>query len=48
MAETTKLSARKRASLWVLILMIKIIEPTSYSSEYSKELDHIKASIKDI
>jgi len=43
-----KLSIRKKASLWILLLMLKIIEPTEYSHEYSKELETVKGIIKDL
>lgn len=43
-----KLSARKKMAVWLLLLIVKIIEPTNFTHEYSKELDEVRALIKDI
>lgn len=43
-----KLSIRRRASLWICMLMMKIIQPTEYSHEYSKELERVKNLIKEL
>ena len=48
MGGSEKLSARKRVTLWALMLIIKIVEPADYSHKYEKELNEIKALIKNI
>lgn len=36
------LTNRKRMALWLLMVMVKIIEPTKYSHEWDKELGVFK------
>ena len=43
-----KLSLKKRISIWALLLIIKIVEPTQYNSEYSKELDEMKKLLLEL
>lgn len=43
-----KLSIRKRTSLWVLMLMLKIIEPTEYTHEYKEEIKKVQDLIKEL
>lgn len=43
-----KITVRKKVTLWALLMIIKIIEPTEYSHEYSKEIEAIKELIKEL
>lgn len=43
--EIEKLTIKKKISIWALLLIIKIVEPTKYSSDYSKELDEMKKAL---
>lgn len=36
------LSTREQMVIWILLLAIKILKPTDYSHEYTKELDEVK------
>lgn len=42
----TKLTLKKRISIWALLLIIKIVEPNKYAHEYQKELDEMKDLLK--
>ena len=46
--KTDKLSFRKQASIWALLLIIKIIEPKEYSHDYENELKMLKEKLKNI
>lgn len=46
--KVSKLSARKRASIWILLLVLKIIAPMEYSHQYDAELKEVKVAIKNI
>jgi len=45
--EKEELSLKKKITIWALILIIKIVEPSAYSHQYSKELDEIKGLLSD-
>jgi hypothetical protein len=48
MEEDKKLSLKKRISILSLLLIIKIVEPTNYSSDYSKELEEMKKLLLEL
>lgn len=43
-----KLGTRKKITLWLLILMVKIVEPMEYGHQYDAELKSVKDLIKDL
>lgn len=48
MENVEKMSVRKKIAVWCLILIVKIVEPTAYSHEWSKELDEMKKLIGEL
>lgn len=45
--EIIHLTTRKKMAIWCLLIIIKIIEPTRYNSEWSKELEEFKELLNE-
>lgn len=48
MDDKNKMTVRKRAALWLLLLMVKIIEPVGFSGEYKEELAKFREALEDL